>query len=79
MERRCDTCAYWHPRPEVGEECVVRRGGEHGPVMVGRGDCRIGPPEANGLNGRGRWPLTLADEFCHAHYPKDAPEDDGCD
>jgi hypothetical protein len=63
MTKRCDTCAYWSGPRYPGVE-----GDKSG------GLCRIGPPERDRDTDRGRWPLTLADEYCHAHFPRVAPE-----
>jgi hypothetical protein len=66
MTKRCDTCLYWH----------LPAFGAHMENTVLLGECRIGPPERasgrydTGDPSRGRWPLTLPDDFCHAHQTK---------
>lgn len=63
-EKRCDTCMYWHPS---GFTMAIANEQQQA------GECRIGPPDRDARDvSRGRWPLTVASEFCHAHHPKEA-------
>jgi hypothetical protein len=70
MTKRCDTCAYWHPMTPATGFSVALPGALPGAITDPQGACLIGPPERDADTDRGRWPLTLADEYCHAHFPR---------
>ncbi len=64
MDKRCDQCVYWQPRPLEDIYSPIDK------KSYPAGQCRIGPPELDNSTGRGRWPLTCANEYCHAFHPK---------
>lgn len=72
--KECKTCFYWIA-------CDTRRTGvqDHNGNLRVDGDCRIGPPEL-GRTGdqpfRGRWPITVDIEGCHAWQPKEGTPDE---
>lgn len=72
MTKRCDTCAYWHQEPFFMDWSGAKKvpGLDPQAGYYACGLCLIGPPERDADTDRGRWPLTLADEYCHAHFPR---------
>ncbi len=64
--KTCETCRYW--------DKITR--GVIDPTNP-RGLCRVGPPEvAKEPASWGRWPLTLATDWCGIHAAPDEAEDD---